>query len=173
MITMSFEDWKRYFDKFLNEMVDEMTESYLDVFGLKVVFDDNYNFGRKRWLAVYQRSKNPLSNNEILISINYPHIYKLMMQKMKNMSRSNFIFNVEAQAKITVGHEIGHALVEFLVDYCDAESEDLDEFVRDYYDGVIDEEELVEEFGRYQFPEATGVWSSELDDYLNKIVDAM
>ena len=37
---MSFEDWKRYFDKFLNEMVDEMTESYLDVFGLKVVFDD-------------------------------------------------------------------------------------------------------------------------------------
>ena len=173
MITMLFEEWKRYFDKFLKEMVDEMTDSYLDVFGLKVVFDDNYNFGRKRWLAAYQKSKSPLDNNEILISINYPYMYKLMMQKMKNMSRSNFIFNIEAQAKITVGHEIGHGLVEFLVDYCDVESEDLDEFVHYYLDGDLDEEELVEEFGRYQFPEATGVWSSELDDYLSKIVDVM
>ena len=80
-------------------------------------------------------------------------------------------FNIEAQARITIGHEIAHGLIDYLVDYCDVESDVVDEFVRDYYNGDIDDEKVTEEFGEMMFPEATGRYSSYLGNVLDNIIE--
>ena len=61
-------------------------------------------------------------------------------------------FNIEAQAKITIGHEIDHGMVDYLVNYYDSENEAIGNFILDYYNGVIDEEEIVEESARVCSP---------------------
>ena len=47
-------------------------------------------------------------NGIISIAINYPHLYSEMCKRRIDKDK----FNIEAQAKITIGHEIGHGLVD-------------------------------------------------------------
>ena len=54
---------------------------------------------------------------------------------------------------------------------CDVESDVVDEFVRDYYNGDIDDEKVAEEFGEMMFPEATGRYSSYLGNVLDNIIE--
>lgn len=55
----------------------------------------------------------------ITIAVNYSHLY----EEMRKRGIDNDDFNIEAQAKITVGHEIGHGIVYYLVNYYDGENE--------------------------------------------------
>lgn len=126
--------------------------------GLKVRIDIDYNFGGKHWLAAYEGSSDDLSRGVITIAVNYSRLY----EEMRKRGIDNDDFNIEAQAKITVGHEIGHGIVDYLVNYYDGENEAIEEFVHDYNDGDVDEEEIVEEFGESMFPESTGRWSCYL-----------
>lgn len=45
----------------------------------------------------------------------------------------------------------------------------VNEFIQDYYNGEFDDERLAEEFGESMFPQATGVYSSELGDILSTL----
>ena len=49
-------------------------------------------------------------NGIISIAINYPHLYSEMCKRRIDKDK----FNIEAQAKITIGHEIGHGLVDYI-----------------------------------------------------------
>ena len=129
------------------EIISECTDIYLNKMGLKVRIDIDYNFGGKHWLAAYEGSSDDLSRGVITIAVNYSHLD----EEMRKRGIDNDDFNIEAQAKITVGHEIGHGIVDYLVNY---------------YDG---ENEAIEEFGESMFPEATGRWSSYLGRIINKI----
>ena len=92
-------------------MIDELQTDYLNRLGLSIKIKPNYIFnGRKsRWLAVYERSSQQILNGIISIAINYPHLYSEMRKRHIDKDK----FNIEAQAKITIGHEIGHGLVDY------------------------------------------------------------
>lgn len=160
-----FQLWKQKFDTYLNDMVEELSDDILNKMGLKIQINPNYNFGKKKWLAVYQESQNKISNGIILIAINYPHFFN----EMSKRGIQNDNFNIEAQAKITVGHEIGHGIIDYLINYFDGDNDTVNEFMQDYYNGEFDDERLAEEFGESMFPQATGVYSSELGDILSAL----
>ena len=164
--------WKVFFhmtkERFMNRfahyadyMVSELESEFLSKLGLSVIMDTAYDFNGKNWLAVYERSRNGLSEGKIIIGVNLPLFYR----RLRNADD----FNIKAQAYITIGHEIGHAVVEYLIDYCDVENESIEEFIHDYNDGVFDEEEEVERFGECMFPEATGTYSCRLMSLLYDI----
>lgn len=63
---------------------------------------------------------------------------KRIYSEMRKRGIDNDNFNIEAQAKITIGHEVGHALCEYLIDYYEPSEENEDaysDFIHDYYDG--------------------------------------
>lgn len=164
----SFSIWKSKFDDYLMEMISQLTDRYLRYFGLNVEIDGSYNFGRKPWLACYEETSGKLENGTMLIAINYQRMYNGMVERGIDKDE----FNIEAQARITIGHEIAHGLIDYLVGYCDVESDVVDEFVRDYYNGDIDDEKVTEEFGEMMFPEATGRYSSYLGNVLDNIIES-
>lgn len=161
-----FITWKRKFDSYLYDMLQRLSRQYLDGLGLSVEIDYGYNFNGRHWLAAYEETCGRISDGVIVIAINYPHIYEEMVRR----GIDNDDFNIEAQARITVGHEIGHGLIDFLLNYCEAESGSLDEFIRAYYDGDIDEEEAAEEFGETMFPPATGRRFSYIGNLVSDIL---
>lgn len=54
----SFQSWKKTFNSYLKQEIDELQANYLDKLSLRIKINTNYDFkGRKaRWLAVYQKS---------------------------------------------------------------------------------------------------------------------
>lgn len=161
----SFDIWKRKFMEHAYECVNDLENEFLRRLGLSVELDYNYNFGDKNWIAVYERSKNLIGDKIIPIGVNLGLIHKLMVKNGIDTDD----FNIKAQARISIGHEIAHGLVDYLIDYFDEDNGEIEEFIHDYNDGEINEEELCEEFGEYMFPEATGVYSCELARILNTI----
>ena len=63
----TFNNWKSIFDNYLNEIISECTDIYLNKMGLKVRIDIDYNFGGKHWLAAYEGSSDDLSRGVITI----------------------------------------------------------------------------------------------------------
>ena len=117
---------------------------------IKIQLNEDYQFtGRKaNWLGAYERRRIRLAETGIIsIAVNDVKIFNELSKRDALNS-----FNIEAQARITVGHEVGHGLVEWLR---------LNTKNKITTSG---EEELVEEFGRSRFSEATGVYNSELED---------
>ena len=164
-----FERWKKVFDGYLSEMVTELQTDYLNNLHLTTTVNSNYIFNgsKSRWLAAYERRSRQIENGIVFISINYPLLYSKMCQMHTDKDR----FNIEAQARITIGHEIGHGLVDY-IKLLGIEPSMLSEMpnvkiIR--YCGERKEERLVEEFGEYQFPEATGCWNSVLCDALEEL----
>ena len=151
----------------MNEMIQELQMDYLDSLGLKIEVNPDYVFSgsKSRWLAVYEKSSRKIENGIVSIGINYPHMYKEMCKRGTDKDR----FNIEAQARITIGHEIGHGLIDYI--------RGLDkEMVKNSINvksvvkcGSKKEEEIVEEFGEWLFPEATDVYDSILVDTLEEI----
>ena len=164
-----FDKWKRLFDSYLKEMVDELQRGYLNRLGLTVKINPNYIFngGKSRWLASYERKSRQILNGVISIGVNYPFLYSEMCKR--NIDKDKF--NIKAQARITIGHEIGHGLVDFIKNF-KLDQSSLSQMpnvtiIRKC--GMHKEENLVEEFGEYQFPEATNCWSSILCNALEEL----
>lgn len=165
----NFEKWKSVFNVYLSEMIDELQTDYLNQFGLSIRINPNYIFNgwKNRWLAVYERSSQQILNGIISIAINYPCLYSEMCKRRIDKDK----FNIEAQAKITVGHEIGHGLVDYIkrMNLKPSELKELPNLAIIVKCGARKEETLVEEFGQYQFPEATSMWDSVLADALEEL----
>ena len=107
---LRFDEWKGVFDGYLSDMIDELQSEYLNRLGLSISINQNYNFGRRRWFACYEASLQQITNGVISIAINYPHLYS----EMRKRGIDDDDYNIEAQARITVGHEIGHGLVDYI-----------------------------------------------------------
>ena len=166
------DDYSIFYNTFMeyaNSLVDQLQNEYLNSFNLKVVFDENYSFKGKNWVAAYESSKGLISQGTILIALNVPYLYK-RMKKMR-IKKDDWDFNVLAQARITVGHEIGHGIIDYLIENINEDNEAWGEFYTDFCNGEYgDEEDLVEEFGESLFSEATGVYTSDLMDVLDSII---
>ena len=164
-----FDKWKRLFDSYLKEMVDELQRGYLNRLGLTVKINPNYIFngGKSRWLASYERKSRQILNGVISIGVNYPLLYSEMCKR--NIDKDKF--NIKAQARITIGHEIGHGLVDFIKNFKLDQSflSQMPNVTIIRKCGMRKEENLVEEFGEYQFPEATNCWSSILCNALEEL----
>lgn len=167
-----FDIFKEDFNSFLPAALKK-AKSYIKDFGLDVEII-NYDFSEHpRWLAAYKGgSATDLST--IQIGINY----KAIFNAMKKRDIHDDLFNIEAQAKITIGHEVAHGIIEYLTETfieCAFDIEDkLSEEERDLlykykFIDEYDEEELVEQFGESFFPEATRIRSSEFGNDLKKL----
>lgn len=108
----NFDKWKNIFDSYLMEMISELQTDYLNRLGLFVKISPNYIFngGKCKWLASYERRSHQILNGIISIGINYSLLYSEMCKRHIDKDR----FNIEAQARITIGHEIGHGLVDYI-----------------------------------------------------------
>ena len=164
-----FERWKKVFDGYLSEMVNELQADYLSNLHLTININPNYAFngGRSRWLAAYEGRSRQIENGIVSIAINYPLLYS----KMRQMHTDKDRLNIEAQARITVGHEIGHGLVDYikLLSIEPSMLSEMPNVKTIMYCGGRKEEKLVEEFGEYQFTEVTGCWGSVLCDALEEL----
>ena len=165
----NFNKWKDTFNLYLTEMVNELQTDYLNQLGLTIRINPKYIFngGKSRWLASYERRSQQILQGIISIGINYPLLYSEMRKRGVDKDK----FNIEAQARITIGHEIGHGLVDYIRNL------KLEQSLLSKLPNVIivrkcrgqKEETLVEEFGEYQFPEATSCWDSILSDALEEL----
>ena len=158
--------WSGKFMSYANNAISQLESDYLEDVGLKIELNPQYDFSETEWLAAYERSRGGVSRGIIPIAINLGLMYSCM--KERKIDKDDF--NIEAQARITIGHEIGHGIVDYLLNEYDGDCETVDDFIRDYWDGEIDEEELVEEFGESMFPKATGVYTCELSRILDEII---
>ena len=153
-INKNFNTWKNTFDGYLKQMTDELQTEYLNKLNLKININPNYMFngGKNKWLAAYERRTRQIKNNIISVAINYPLLYKKMCQL--NVDKDEF--NIEAQARITIGHEIGHGIVDYIKNL------KLEQSLLPKMPNVLEikktnpqkEEYIVEEFGEYLFPKA-------------------
>ena len=168
---LRFEEWKGVFDGYLSDMIDELQSEYLNRLGLSISINQNYNFGRRRWFACYEASLQQITNGVISIAINYPLLYS----EMRKRGIDDDDYNIEAQARITVGHEIGHGLVDYIkhLDLDASVLKDLPNLRIIKRCGSSKEETLVEEFGNYQFSDATYVYDSVLADAFEELISML
>ena len=167
----NFHIWKNTLNAYLKEEIQELQENYLDKLGLKIKINDNYNFntrGKRKWLAAYERQSRQILDNVIAIAINYP----LMYEEMKKRHIEEDEFNIEAQARITIGHEIGHGLVDYIKNL-KVNDNTLNKLPNTRIIKQIrttrQEETIAEEFGEQQFPMATRQYDSILDNALEEL----
>lgn len=171
----NFHIWKNTFNAYLKEEIQELQANYLDKLGLKIKINDNYNFntrGKRKWLAAYERQSRQILDNVIAIAINYP----LMYEEMKKRHIEEDKFNIEAQARITIGHEIGHGLVDYIKNL-KVNDNTLNKLPNTRIIKQIrttrQEETIAEEFGEQQFPMATRQYDSILDNALEELTTLM
>lgn len=164
----AFSKWKKTFDVYLSEMIDELKTDFLDKLGIKININQDYVFngGKSKWLASYEGRSRKILDGIISIGINYPLMYSEMCKRHIDKDE----FNIEAQARITIGHEVGHGLVDYIknLKYDNSMSEMPNVLVIRKCN-ANKEEEIVEEFGEYQFPDATSCWDSVLCDALGEL----
>lgn len=161
----SYDEFSDKFLKYANELKDELEREFLSNIGISVRINMQYVFTHNDWVAAYERSSGEISKGILSIAVNIPLLYRIMR---KNKTEKDE-FNIKAQARISVGHEIGHGIIDYLIDYYDGDNPLIEKFCSDYWNGEIDEEEIVEEFGEWTFPEATGTYTCTLASLLGQI----
>ena len=170
----SFQRWKTVFGSYLKQEINELQENYLNNLNLKIRVSSNYEFsGRKaRWLAAYEKSAQGIKHGIVSIAINYKHLY----EEMKKRDIEQDDFNIEAQARITIGHEIGHGLVDYIKNLKVTDNT-LNKLPNTRIIKQItttrQEETIAEEFGEQQFPMATRQYDSILDNALEELTTLM
>lgn len=99
------------------------------------------------------------------------HLYS----EMRKRGIDDDDYNIETQARITVGHEIGHGLVDYIkhLDLDASVLKDLPNLRIIKRCGSRKEETLVEEFGCYQFSDATYVYDSVLADAFEELISIL
>lgn len=160
-----YDNWSKTFMSYANQMIQELQQEYLKKLGLSIKLNTDYNFGNRKWFAAYEKSSRTIEQGIIQIAINLPYLYS----EMKNRGIENDNFNIAAQARITIGHEIGHGIIDYLLSCYEEENEAVDQFIHDMYEGIITEEEAVEEFGETMFTKATGRYTCDLTELLDKL----
>lgn len=146
-------------DEYLNDV-----NEYVQPFGLTVSFNKNYPFRgySAKFLAVYQ-TRSVVSGN-IRIGVNLPYLKACMANNGIHLK------NLKKQINISIWHEVGHGLVEFIKRLrrrATQNGSDLftKEMRKDFKYIIDNEEEVVEEFGAMQEGYA---YYSDLDDFITR-----
>lgn len=147
--------------KWINDEIAK-ANTYLSDLGMSVVYNPKYDFERneyyQRCYAIYQNS-SVKNNGRIRIGINIP----LMTRKIKQKHLQN-------EVKISIWHEIGHGIVEYLKGLRRKDTQCGTKIFKgimlyDFKYIIGDEENCVEEFGRYKADQTS---YSDLDDFLRR-----
>ena len=147
----------------INNCIKEVND-YIGQYGLKASFNKNYVFSgySAKYLAVYQ--VRSVANGNIQIGINLPYIIKCM-------STNNIpLKKLKTQLNISIWHEVGHGLVEFLkrlrrLDTQNGTGLFSKQMKKDFKYIVDNEEDEAENFGAMQEGYA---YYSELDDFFTQ-----
>ena len=135
----------------------EKGNKFLSKYGLSVVFNPNYNFQRyKSCVAIYQNG-SVKNKGRIRIGINFPLIEKTVSNE-----------RYEAEIKVSIWHEIGHGIIEYLKGLRRKDTQCgtmiFRKEMREEFKMIIEDEEFeVEDFG-YEMTNGHG--SSALNDFL-------
>ena len=156
-----FEIWKKIFNEFLKDELYRLRE-IVSPLNLSIKIVAGYQF-RSRWYAAYLHSRGEIRNGVIEVAINYPFLFKAM--KRQGIAQDEF--NIEAQARISLGHEVAHGVIDYLRTL---EPRSLSKSLRMIRRcGRKQEEEYAEEFGESRFPEATGIFSSVVESAIDEM----
>lgn len=147
----------------IDECLNDLNE-YVQPFGLSVAFNKNYPFRgySAEFLAVYQ--VRSVASGQIKLGINLPYLKACMAENNIPISE------LKEQINISVWHEVGHGLVEFIKRLrrrATQNGSDLftREMKKDFKYITSNEEEAVEEFGAMQEGYA---YYSDLDDFISR-----
>jgi hypothetical protein len=150
-----YEIFRPLANSIIEQEIDEANK-YLQKTGIKVFYEDDYDFSGKKkdWVGATDFERQEDTNN-FGIAINLPVLYGFLEEN----SLENDETEIKCQIKATIYHEIGHCLVQKFKD---------DE-TYDFEMTENEEEKLVEEFANYMLREYTGVNSSKLNDFVNEV----
>ena len=140
--------------------------NFLFQYGLSVIFNANYNFNgySENYLAVYQRG-SVKNKGRIRIGINFPLLQRMAKKR-----------NLRAQIRISIWHEIGHGIIEYLKGLRRKDTQCgtkifIGNMLKDFKNIINDEEYYVEQFGYVMSDEAVfSVIEDFLGDYENEIL---
>ena len=147
---------------------EELVEgnNFLSQYGLSVIFNANYNFNgySENYLAVYQRG-SVKNKGRIRIGINFPLLQRMTKKR-----------NLRTQIRISIWHEIGHGIIEYLKGLRRKDTQCgtkifIGNMLKDFKNIINDEEYYVEEFGYVMSDKAIfSVIEDFLGDYENEIL---
>lgn len=162
-----FNVFKNHFLKFVNDIV-KRADKELEKYELGINIDTEYDFDEEdHWLACYERSLGYIEYGSIEIAINEQRIY----EAMKQLGTAEDLEEIETQAVITIMHEVGHGLIDWLrykFEGTETTSKLINYLV---YCDEDEEEEICEEYGESWISGYAGVYDSvlkrALSDYEN------
>lgn len=161
------ESYEDYAD-FINSIISDANK-FLSQYGLSVVYNAKYDFSwgaAKNCLAIYQY-RSVKNNGRMRISINFPALEDCM--------RQNDIDDIETQIEISIYHEIGHGIVEWIKKLRRKDTQCgtkifRGKLLKDLRSLLINEEDAVEEFGAHK----SGWYGhSEIGDFLDEYKDIL
>lgn len=148
--------------KWVDEELEEGNK-FLSQYGLSVVFNPKYNFEANRYyktcIAIYQNG-SVKNMGRIRIGINFPFLEKCVVEG-----------DYEKEVRISIWHEIGHGIVEYLKGLRRKDTQCgtmifRKRMLKDFKEIIRDEEYNVEEFGHYIVKDELYTFSA-LNDFLN------
>ena len=145
-----------------NDMVEQMKE-FVSPLGLVINVLNDYDFSHKKWLAIYAKSMGGIKENRIDIAINFEAIYR----GLKKLGAETKKSEIDAQVGISVAHEVGHGIIDYLRSHKDKYNSDIAKSLIKL--SKKDEEIEAERFGEYQFRIMTEVYESKINDFLATI----
>ena len=162
------ESYEKYAD-LVEKVIGEANE-YLSDYGLSVFYQKNYDFSfgmAKNFLAVYKKGSVRRNNGRMSVSINFENL-------LDGMDRNN-VKDVERQIRVSIFHEVGHGIVEWIKSLRRKDTQGgfrlfRGDIVNDFRAILRDEENVVEEFGAFN-----AYWTSYsvLNYFLNDYRDIL
>lgn len=155
----SYEDFLKDAECYIKQITEAATD-YVSRFNLGFYIDESPDFFSNEYyadaIACYE-SASVFEHNELTIALHLKNLYNLY----NSTDDVDFNYNLRSDLIITIFHEIGHGLIEYL---CDDSlfPEDGDILIPEIiWDDNYDEEEIVEKFGLSFAPDYTYVNSKD------------
>ncbi|MBP3630880.1 MAG: hypothetical protein J6J23_05265 [Clostridia bacterium] len=153
-----------HFNHFVSQTIST-ANSELKKYGLTVEINEEYEFfDDDEWLACYERTSNYIEDDIIMIALNREKIYNAML----DLESSEDINEIEIQAIVTIMHEVGHGLVDWLRYQFDGEMTTSNLINDIIYCDEDEEEEICEEYGERWIAQYSGVYDSVLEKALKE-----
>lgn len=159
--TVNEEDEFQIFQKYAYQVIDKEIDSaqeYLEKLdpGISIECQTDYQFEDEKadWIAALDNENQP-NPKTFMVAFNIRGLYDFLYDAGLEMDEAE----LQAQIKVSLWHELGHALIQYF----------RDEEIYDFEVSGVEEEKLVEEFARYHIKKQSGVFQSKLQNFINEI----